>query len=215
MALPLIAAGMGLGATIGYFVRGRHLDATVNPRRDRTLMMLAGPVLLLSANQIEKPLRDVQRTETFATTIEVAAPPEEIWKRLVRMSSMDGDKPFLLQIGLPVPNHCELDGGGVGARRVCYFDQGVIGQEVTEWREAEHMTVKTTESTLPGRHWLTFKDASYELKKTPNGTLVERKTSIGSKLYPRWYWRPFEAWGVESEHGFVLTSLKRTVEAEK
>jgi hypothetical protein len=215
MALPLFLTGMLLGAVMGHLARGRFLDVSPGRHRNTTLLMLVGPLLLISANQIEKPLRSTQRIETFESSIEISATPDETWKRLVRMSSMQGTKPFLLRIGLPVPDHCTLDGDTVGARRVCHFDQGIIGQEVTEWQQPERMAVKTTESTLPGRHWLKFMDAEYELRKTGAGTLVVRRTSIGSKLYPRWYWRPFEAWGVESEHEFVLTSLKHAVESRE
>ena len=215
MAMPLFLTGMAIGAVIGYYARGRFLDRSQNTQRNKTLLMLVGPLLLISADQIEKPLRSGQRVETFESSIEVSAMPDETWKRLVRMSSMQGTKPFLLRIGLPVPDRCTLDGDAVGARRVCHFNQGIIGQEVTEWQQPERMAVKTTESTLPGRHWLTFMDAEYELRKTRTGTLVVRRTSIGSKLYPRWYWRPFEAWGVESEHEFVLTSLKHAVESRE
>jgi hypothetical protein len=215
MALPLFLTGMVIGAVIGYYARGRFLDLPSGTRRNKTLLMLAGPLLLISANQIEKPLRSAQRVETFESSIEVSATPDETWNRLVRMPSMEGAKPFLLRIGLPVPDHCTMNGDAVGARRECHFNQGIIAQEVTEWQQPERMAVKTIESTLPGRHWLTFMDAEYELWKTRTGTLVVRRTSIGSKLYPRWYWRPFEAWGVESEHEFVLTSLKHAVESRE
>jgi hypothetical protein len=215
MASPLLLGALAIGALVGYAIRVRFLDKSPHPRRNAKLMLLVGPILVVSANEVEKPFRSVQCVETFSTTVEVAAKPEDVWPQLVRMHSMNGDQPFLLQIGLPVPNHCTLEGDGVGAQRTCHFDQGVINQEVTEWQKFERMTVKTTESTLPGRHWLTFKDSSYELTQTPTGTRVERLTSICSRLYPRWYWRPFEAWGVESEHEFVLTSLKRAVEARE
>jgi Polyketide cyclase / dehydrase and lipid transport len=215
MAAPLLVAGMAIGAILGYVVRVRILDKSRHVQRNTTLLILVGPMLVVSANEVEKPFRSVERVETFSTTIEIAAPPAEVWPRLVRMSGMNGDKPFLLRIGLPVPNHCTLESESVGAQRTCHFDQGVINQEVTEWQNSERMTVKTTGSTLPGRHWLTFKDATYELTITPTGTRVERLTSIGSKLYPRCYWRPFEAWGVESEHEYVLTSLKRAVDARE
>lgn len=215
MALPLILTGMVIGAVIGYFVRGRFLDTSPNAGRNTSLLMVATPLLIVSANQLEKPHRSVERVEIFATTIEVAATPQETWRNIVRMPKLDGDKPFLLRIGLPVPDHCTLEGEAVGATRVCHFDQGVIGQEVTEWDEPRRFAVTTTKVTLPGRHWLRYGDAEYDLEETATGTRVTRRSMIGSKLYPHWYWRPFEAWGVESEHDFVLSSLKRAVEEAK
>jgi hypothetical protein len=215
MALPLIAIGMAIGALIGYLVRGRFLVSSPNGQRNTTLLMMAGPIVIVSANHLEKPHRSIERVERIATTIEVGATPEEAWRNIIRMPKLEGDRPFLLRIGLPVPNRCTLEGEAVGATRVCHFDQGVIGQEVTEWDEPRRFAVRTTEATLPGRHWLRIGDAEYDLKPTPAGTQVTRWSSIGSKLYPRWYWRPLEAWGVESEHHFVLSSLKRAVEEKK
>jgi hypothetical protein len=177
------------------------------------MLFAACPLFLMTADYIERPMRDVERDETFLTSIEIAATPDVTWQHVIKMASLHGDKPFLLRIGLPVPQYCTLEADGVGARRVCNFDEGIIGQEVTHWDEPNSVTVRTTESSLPGRHWLTFKDAGYQLKKTANGTVLERSSTIGSRLYPRWYWRPFEAWGVESEHRYVLTSIKRAVEA--
>lgn len=215
MALPFLLVGMLIGGLFGYFVRGRFLELSPNPKRDTTLLMIVAPLVLVSADQIERPFRSVPRIETFVTAVEIEVTPDVTWQHLVQMQRMDGNKPFLLRIGLPVPHHCTLEKESVGAKRVCFFDQGVIRQEVTEWDRPMRMAVATTESTLPGRRWLTFKDANYELSPTVNGTLVTRRTMIGSKLYPRWYWRPFEAWGVESEHEFVLTSLKRAAEANQ
>jgi hypothetical protein len=212
MALPLLLAGMAIGALIGFIVRGRFLEDSAHGNRNTLLLMLACPFLMAAANQAEKPWRGVQRHETFATHTHVSATPEDTWQRLVRFETMEGDKPFLLRVGLPVPETCTLDKNSVGGERICHFDQGVIEQRVTEWRQAEGMKLEITKSTLPGRRWLTFVDASYELIPDAEGTEVIRRTKIASRLYPRWYWRPFEGWGVTSEHEYVLSSLKASLE---
>jgi hypothetical protein len=215
MALPLILPALAIGALVGYFVRGRFLETSSNAQRNTTVLMVAAPILVVSANHLEKPHRSIESVEKIATSIEVAARLEEVWRNIIRMPKLEGDKPFLLRIGLPVPNRCTLEGEAVGGTRVCHFDQGIIRQEVTEWDEPRRFAVKTTEATLPGRHWLRIGDAEYELQATPTGTQVTRWSTIGSRLYPRWYWQPFETWGVESEHDFVLSSLKRAVEEKE
>ena len=96
---------------------------------------------------------------------------------------------------------------------MCYFDQGNIFQEVTEWQPPERMTIRVIESTLPGRHWLTYVDAGYDL--SVSGSIITRRTTIASRLSPRWYWRPFEQWGVTSEHIYVLSNLKRWAKSEE
>jgi hypothetical protein len=207
MALPLLLAGLAVGALLGYFVRGRFLDHGNHAGRNTLLLLLACPFLMAAANQAEKPWRNQQRSETFVSEVFVPKSPTDTWNMLVRMPSMDGVKPFLLRIGLPVPYRCTLDADAVGGQRTCYFDQGVIEMEVTDWQRPEKVGMKITKSTLPGRRWLTFVDAHYTVVPEANGTRVIRQSTIASRLYPRWYWRPFEAWGVTSEHEFVLSSL--------
>lgn len=112
-----------------------------------------------------------------------------------------------------MPTSCVLENAAVGGRRVCYFDNGLIAQEVTDWQRPLFMGLRVTESTLPGRHWLRFIDASYELSAEGGRTKVVRRTTIGTRLYPRWYWRPLERWGVTSEHAFVFANLRRWTEA--
>lgn len=88
---------------------------------------------------------------------------------------------------------------------MCYYDSGQIAQEITDWRPSQFMALRVTESTLSGRHWLSFIAASYELSAEGDQTRVVRHTTIGTRLYPRWYWRPLERWGVTSEHEFVFS----------
>ena len=213
MALPLVAFGVAIGALIGYQVRGRFIDKLAAPGATTLMLLLLCPLLIAAADRVERPFRAVQRHEVFTSETKVAGSPERIWELVAQMHKLDGPRPFLLRAGLPTPNRCELDHAGVGGRRVCYFDSGIIAQEVTDWRRPTFMGLRITESTLPGRHWLTFIDASYELFPEGTQTRVVRQTTIGTRLYPRWYWRPLERWGVTSEHEFVFSNLHRWTEA--
>jgi hypothetical protein len=215
MALPLWALGMIFGAVVGYFVRGRFLDLHEKGNHTKLLFLAGFPFLMVAASEAERPWRRAQRYETFVSDVFVAASPDATWEKLVRMPRMDGAKPFLLQVGLPVPYQCTLDQDAPGGERVCHFDQGIIEMEVTEWRRPAGVDFKITESTLPGRRWLTFVDASYELVPEADGTRVIRHSTIASRLYPRWYWRQFERWGVVSEHQFVLSSLAASAAANR
>ena len=78
------------------------------------------------------------------------------------------------------------------------------------------MKLDITESTLPGRHWLKFKNAAYELRPSGDGrTLLVRQTTITSRLHPAWYWRPLEKIGVETEHEYLFEEVKRKIEGAK
>ena len=214
MSLPLVAAGVAIGAFIGYKVRGRFIDNLPDPNKTTLLLLLLCPLLIAAADRVERPFRAVQQQEVFTTETTVAASPERTWELVAEMHKLDGPRPFLLRCGLPTPTRCELDHAGVGGRRVCYFDSGIIAQDVTTWQRPSFMGLRVTESTLPGRHWLTFIDASYELFAEGGRTRIVRHTTIGTRLYPRWYWRPLERWGVTSEHEFVFSNLQRWSEAQ-
>jgi len=102
-----------------------------------------------------------------------------------------------------------MRGSGVGAKRTCYFDQGYIEETVTEWSPPEVMGLSIDRTNMPGRHWLDFENAKYELRRDNSGTMLTRTTTITSNLYPVWYWRPFERWGVASEHEYIFGDLAR------
>ena len=49
---------------------------------------------------------------------------------MLAIDEIAAKKPFLLQIGLPVPVKCTLEGAGIGATRICHFDSGVIEEKI-------------------------------------------------------------------------------------
>lgn len=211
MSLPLVAFGVAVGAFIGYGIRGRFIDRMSAPGMAKIILLFLCPFFIAAAGRVEQPFRSAQRRERFTTETTVSAAPQRVWDLVAQMPDLDGPRPFLLRVGLPVPTRCELDNAAVGGRRVCHFNNGLIAQEVTDWRRPSYMGLRVTENTLPGRHWLTFIDASYELSANGAQTRVVRHTTIGTRLYPRWYWRPLERWGITSEHGFVFSNLERWV----
>lgn len=214
MASPLMLGGMLIGAVTGYFLIGRKREQRRRDALKTLLLLLVMPLIMAAAERVERPMRTNQRSETFATTIDIEASPEKTWESLTQIPALKGEKPFLLAIGLPVPTSCSLGEGGVGSERVCTFDQGKIVQRVSAWEPNESLRVSIVESTLPGRRWLQFIEAEYRLTPTEKGTRLSRFSRIGSRLYPRWYWRGFEEWGVVSEHEYVLENIKRIAEGE-
>ncbi|HBT22647.1 MAG TPA: hypothetical protein DEA68_08415 [Verrucomicrobiales bacterium] len=89
-------------------------------------------MLVAAVDKAEEPRRASPAAVTISDSIRIAATADRIWEALGRFESMDGAKPFLLQLGvLPVPRRCTLEGEGKGSVRTCYFDKGTITQEVT------------------------------------------------------------------------------------
>jgi len=167
------------------------------------------PLIILAGHRAEVSTLVHPRLEIITSTIRLAAEPSEVWADLQSFDSVAAQKPFLMYIGLPIPVRCSLRGSGVGATRTCYFDRGYIQETVTAWEPPNVMGLSIDRTNLPGRHWLNFEDAKYELHQDRGTTVLSRTTTITSNLYPAWYWRPFERWGVASEHQYIFGDLMR------
>ena len=213
MAAPLLAAGIGLGAWLGTAFNNRQTGQKVPPKI-RIFLLIGAAFFLVGAKGLEQPFIETPRYETFEQRITVPASPAKAWDLIKAMNRLDAPKPFLLKLGLPIPQSCDVDKEAVGGKRICHFNSGIIAQEITEWNPPASMKFKITDCTLPGRHWLKFIEAGYDFIPDGDKTIVVRKTTISSRLFPRWYWRNFESWGVQSEHEYVLADLKHRAELE-
>ena len=209
MASPLVFGCVCMGAWLGRGFNGRFLRGRKNSTPLKLLLLVVMATVLVAAKDIERPYIEKPRYETFAQSVTLPVPPAQAWELVKSMDRLDAPKPFLLEIGLPVPQSCTVEKEAVGGKRICYFNSGIIAQEITEWDFPKAMKIKIVNSTLPGRHWLKFVEASYDFVPAGSNTIVIRKTVISSKLYPLWYWRGFEAWGVQSEHTYVLSDILR------
>lgn len=214
MSAPLIVFSMGIGAIFGVLVRQFLISIGA---KHLMLLLTVGvlPFFLVAAKRIEEPSRRTPRAETITNQFTTDAPRELVWNQLKTFDRIEGTKGLLMRIGLPVPVSCSMSGEGVGATRTCYFEQGHIAERVTEWNPPSSMKLEITEFDVPGRPWLSFQDASYELTNENGRTVVTRKTTIVSRLSPAWYWRPLEKIGVETEHEYLFEEVKRKIEGAK
>jgi hypothetical protein len=215
MSAPLIAVGLAFGALLGVLFRWQVIEKFQKQQLGIFLTLAILPFFLMGANSAEEQSRRTLRAETIANTFVTDAPREVVWNQLKTFDRIKGSKGLLMTIGLPVPVSCTMSGEGVGATRTCYFEQGHIQERVTEWNPPSSMKLEITEFDVPGRPWLSFKDASYELTTEGGRTVVTRKTTIVSRLSPAWYWRPLEKIGVETEHEYLFAEVKRKIEAAK
>lgn len=215
MSAPLIAVGMAIGALIGSLFRIHVLARLRKPRMLMMLVLLVLPVFLMGANSGERESRRTLRAETVSDTLIVSQSPEAVWNELKTMDSVTASKGFLMRIGLPVPVSCKTEREGVGGKRTCYFESGHIEEKITEWNFPNSMKFEITAADVPGRPWLTFRDASYEIKRDGDHTVVTRRTTILSRLSPAWYWRRLEAIGVHTEHQYLFAAVENKLKAAK
>jgi len=215
MSSPILAVGMTLGALLGSLVRIQVLPRFRKPGIPIMLLLLVLPLFLMGANSAETESRRTLRAETITDTTVLNGSPEEVWNDLKTMDSVRGTKTFLMKIGLPVPVSCKTEGEGVGGKRTCYFETGYIEERITKWDFPNSMQFEITASDVPGRPWLSFRDAGYEFKRDGSRTVLTRTTTIVSRLSPAWYWRRLEAIGVRTEHRYLFEALENDLKAAK
>jgi hypothetical protein len=215
MSLPIIIVGMLLGALLGSLVRIQVLPRFRKPRMPMMLLLLVLPLFLMGANSAEMQSRRTLRAETIVDTTILDGSPEAVWNDLKNMDSVTGTKTFLMKIGLPVPVSCKTEGERVGGKRTCYFETGYIEERITKWDFPNSMQFEITASDVPGRPWLSFRDAGYEFKRDGNRTVLTRTTTIVSRLSPAWYWRRLEAIGVRTEHRYLFEALENDLKAAR
>lgn len=215
MSAPVIAAGLTVGALFGWAFQALVIDRFRKSGTMTMLVLMVLPFFLIGANRAEKPSRRIPRAETVTSTMIVNAPPETVWNELKSLDTIKARKSFLMKIGLPVPVSCVMEGEGVGARRTCYFESGHIEERITEWNPPHSMKMEITASDVPGRPWLTFQDASYEISRNNGKTTITRKTTIVSRLSPAWYWRRLERFGVRNEHEYLFEALTNKINGAK
>lgn len=205
LAFPLIFVPLAVGVAIGTLLR--NMIRPFESVKTNCFILLIAPVLLFGGHRLEVKAFPQARTQTITSTIHLAAAPEEVWANIQSLDKLTGRKPLLMHIGLPIPQKCVLQGTSVGSKRICYFDQGSIEESVLEWNPPQRMRLAIDRTNMPGRHWLEFDGAEYDLKKDATGTTLTRITTIRSNLQPAWYWARFESWGVQSEHEYLFSDL--------
>ena len=206
MALVIIVPAILLGLLLGYLAR----------RYGLIKVPATGPMLLLPfavflfGNTLEKNLPNAPVIREVRTTILLPYSPMQVYDAIKSVDTLDVPKPFLLKIGLPVPQKCVLETEAVGGLRTCYFEGGKIEERITELEPGRILKMDVTHYELTGRKWLGFQEAIYTFEPVNgNQTRLTRVTTYTSELNPRIYWEPLERWGIEQEHDYVFRNLQK------
>jgi hypothetical protein len=209
LAFPLLIFGVCAGLLAGYAFRKFSGRFARGDTTFRSVILLLLPLVIFAGRRAEVGNGGRPRQEVVTSKIHLLAQPQDVWADLQSLDSIAARKQLLMYVGLPIPLRCVMQGSGAGAKRTCYFDQGYIEETVLEWSPPNHMVLSIDRTNMPGRQWLDFEGAEYEIHRQGAGTVLTRATTISSNLYPSWYWRRFELWGVASEHAYLLSDLAR------
>jgi hypothetical protein len=220
MALPL---ALPLGAFGGWLVYGSA--------RKRTLAsgtaMLA--LLPLSVGMLGFDIAATPDVFQVHSSIEIAAPPERVWKHVVTFSTLPPPDEWYFKTGIAYPMRARIEGTGPGAVRYCEFSTGPFVEPIQVWDEPRLLRFAVTQNPAPMNEWspyvnvmprhlhgyLTSRQGQFLLTPLPNGhTLLEGTTWYQHGLWPETYWTIWSQAIIHRIHMRVLTHIKNLSESD-
>ena len=223
MALPL---ALPLGALGGWLVYGRDARSGKRVLAGGTAMLALLPFGLgtLGFDMNAKP--DVFEVRS---SIEIAAPPERVWKHVISFSELPPPNEWYFKDGVAYPIRAHIDGTGPGAVRYCEFSTGPFVEPIEVWDEPHLLRFSVAQNPAPLNEWspyakimprhlrgyLISKQGQFLLTPLPNGhTLLEGTTWYQHGLWPEMYWTVWSQAIIHRIHMRVLNHIKELSEAE-
>lgn len=170
-----------------------------------------------------------QEPPTFeiTTTMEITAPPAEVWRHVVVFEDIEQQPAWYFQLGIAYPTRARIQGNGVGAIRYCEFSTGAFVEPITVWEKPHRLAfdVQKQPASLQELSFYQnvhaphiydfFRSTRGEFRLVPIGegnTRLEGTTWYELEIYPHFYWRPISEWLVHKIHRRVLSQIAKEAE---
>jgi len=225
MAFPIAWLMALFGALIARVIHnhyeGEHATSIL------AVVLMSVP-LLMGAERLSPP--PVPRFQVH-TSIEISAPPEKVWSRLIQFPALapPTEWPFRYA-GVAFPIEARLSGEGLTADRECRFSTGNFKEPILVWEPGKHFAFSVsdepllmTETSPYGQIHVRHLDdhdfqperADFVLTPLPNGgTRLEGTTTYINKMWPGAYWHLWTDAVVHSIHRRVFQHVKQLAEAD-
>ena len=218
MTLPL---ALPLGALGGCLVYRAQSSRFATPAVGMLLLL---PSASLSWDATAQPPVFLVRS-----AIEIAAPPERVWKHVVTFSELPEPHEWFFRAGVAYPERARIEGSGPGAVRYCEFSTGPFVEPIEVWNEPQLLRFRVTDNPAPMNEWspyahvlpkhlhgyLVSKQGQFRLTRLANGhTLLEGTTWYQHGLWPAEYWRWWSDAIIHRIHLRVLNHIRTLSEGE-
>lgn len=131
----------------------------------------------------------------------------EQWQGKISNSThISENVPIFLRLGFPLPTKISDRNSQLSIT----FDKGGFWKVNKEVKKGSirYTLIKDTSKIS---HWIKIKDSHLEIIKVNNQrVLIKQTTSYYSKVFPRWYFAPFQKLAIKQLHQFAILSWKRT-----
>jgi hypothetical protein len=217
MALPFALVVAWPGAVLGRAMA----------RRATAMSTGAGMALLIPLFVGIEP-RGAPKQHEVVTVVEIAAPPEVVWRHVVSFPDLPPPTERLFRAGVAAPLRARVEGHAVGAVRYCDFTTGSFVEPITAWEENRVLAFDITSQAPPMTELSPYRDVhpphldGYframhgEFRLTPlpgGGTRLEGRTGYVVDMFPQIYWRVPARVIVTAIHTRVLKHIQRLSES--
>ncbi len=223
MAAPLAAGLSLLGGSLGYSIQSRHW------RRSQAPALFSAVLLLVPASfGLERAVGLEAPTFVVRSRIEISAPPDKVWQKVVAFAEIQPPKEMLFRAGIAYPIRAEIVGQGPSAIRRCIFSTGAFVEPIEVWDEPRLLRFSVKENPPPLAELTPYahidpphlhgyfisKQGQFALTALPGGrTLLEGTTWYQHTMWPAAYWHLWSDYIIHRIHMRVLEHIR--LEAEQ
>lgn len=211
-------------AHLGGFAMGKWLSRG-SGKLYLTVLVFA-PYLVSPVEQLwERPHRQV----TVVNTVEIEAPPENVWKEIASVRAIDSNhvpSSLIYSLDFPKPISAEIDAHALGARRLAKFERGVTFFEtVTAWNPPNDLafTIEADPDFIPhtafdqhivvGGRFFDVLDGRYRVETMPDGSTRLHLTSTHRLSTPfNAYAGSWSQWVMHEIQESILTVILQRAE---
>lgn len=218
MAFPLSLAISLPGIALGLVV-----TRSLRDRRKRAALLVLILPLMLSTDRLETewPLRQV------VTEVEIDAPPEVVWRHVVRFTELPPPSELVFRLGIAYPLRARLVGEGVDAVRYCEFSTGPFVEPITVWDPPRRLAFDVSSQPEPMHEWspyrrvhaphllngLQSRRGEFRITALPGGRSRLRGTTwYELQMGPQLYWGVWSDSIIHSIHRRVLRQIRTEAE---
>lgn len=226
MAVPIGLVAVLVGTLIGRAIAGTiRLKPGAGSGAGPTLACI---VLLPAVAGLEQTVT-VQDVYEVRSSVEVAAPPDVVWRHVVAFPDLPPPTEWYFRSGVAVPLRARIEGEGVGAVRHCEFTTGAFVEPVTAWEPGRRLAFDVVSQPPPMEEWSPYRhlhpphlDASlrsvrgeFRIVPLENGhTRLEGSTWYTLALAPEAYFRMWSDAAIHRIHLRVLDHVRRLSEED-
>ena len=218
MALPMAAILALMGGLIG---------RAIATQGSRGGLGFAATLFVLPTGALMDKVSAVAPTYEVVTSVDVAAPPDVVWTRVVQFDEIRERPAWYFRAGIAYPIRATIAGSGQGAIRRCEFSTGAFVEPITTWNAPRQLAFDVVEQPPPLRELSIYSQVyaphvngyfrstrgEFRLIPLPGGhTRLEGHTWYNVAIYPQGYWRAMSELLLHRIHLRVLEQVKRESE---